>query len=934
MSTLINKFFAKKSDKIGIIMYNKDQIISKTFKEMYEIAETLFGEFEKILINCYHKCIGLMMEKNIYLPSIILSLHKLHCAFTYVSSKDLVKGTDNLELEYVLSFETIGNENFKKMYEINIDNDKMMFIWKNITIQRSEAFRNDIFCIMKSSGTTGNNKIIGIPYSCIERNTSSLINVFNITSSDIIFWGTPLSFDPSLIEMLMGLLNGATIAMVAHHIYINPEVLFDILFNTTHITVLQMVPSVFLRWNDMVIEKIFSNTKLRILALGGEVFPKRVLEFKRQDSLRLFNLYGVTELSCWATVHEITDETVGDDVPIGTCLDDTIIKVYDENNLEINNGLGEAIIGSQSRKCYINNELTKTDVPNFRKTGDIILIKNGNFFYKGRKDKVVKRFGHKIGLAEIEETIFTHCSLVSKCIWSNKYNKILTFVLLKEMQSKHTRDRILEKIRNKLLHILSEASFPDYFDLLQNFPLTPHGKVDENKLENFYAMSLDNLEYDVHKIFKDLWCKYLGLDTKHLNFLKNHSFFELGGKSITAIQLIQEFKDLTNAEYVDDLTEALLHDTFSNCEEIVKRFGRRNILKRTMDDDSEREKIKQLKKEISQVTVLWKYNLKACVDATPLIFKDNNNDVRIAVGSFCNLFAVLDESGKELFKEVLSGSIGSTPTVSPCRTYLYIGCFDGTLHCINFEDKQIVWQFKTKDKIQSTPVFCNDGTSIIVGSYDKHVYNLCVENGSIIWKTGVDGCVCSNILIDNDCVFATTTFGSCYCLSECKGYVKWKFTCDSPIFGTPCLLSKYQQILVPSVLGVIFCLSSGNGDLIWKFEINSNLFSSLVCFQNTVVFGCHDKNIYILEVCGDTYKSVKSFSTDSKISSTPLIYHNNDVTVVVGISNKGTIYFIDFETLVLLKKGSLPEEVFSSPVQYQNNIYVGCRDNNLYCLTF
>ena len=54
-----------------------------------------------------------------------------------------------------------------------------------------------------------------------------------------------------------------------------------------------------------------TNSFLRVLALGGERCPgRRELEAMRQkgNCTRIFNLYGITEVSCWATVSEVVFE--------------------------------------------------------------------------------------------------------------------------------------------------------------------------------------------------------------------------------------------------------------------------------------------------------------------------------------------------------------------------------------------------------------------------------------------------------------------------------------------------------------------------------------------------------------------------------------------------------------------------------------------------
>ncbi|XP_028132426.1 beta-alanine-activating enzyme isoform X2 [Diabrotica virgifera virgifera] len=894
----------KTSDKTAILLCSTNKILDiKTYKEIYEISKKIFQTMEQFLKNTTVNCVGLLMDKNVYLPSIIISLLNLKCPFTYISA--YIPNEDNVHMDYILSMNEDDIKGFKRIYELKIDEVATIYIWKNDNTTDNINRFDDIFCSVTTSGSTGKKKIVNIPYYCIESNALCLGKVFKISSNDNIFWGTPLSFDPSLIELMLALLNGATLTIVPQRVYINPPALSKTLFDVAKVTVLQMVPSVFLRWNEHTIDKIFQNSSLRLLALGGELFPKSLLKFQRNKSVLLFNLYGVTELSCWATVYQI-DENTTDDISIGDCLNETVLKVCDEDLMEISEGIGEIYIGSYTRKCYINDEPRDSTLPIFRASGDLALLKNGKLYYKGRKNNVIKRFGHKINLAQIEETIFETFGLESRCVWSQQHKKILAFIVIKENHNIDVKERILDKLRSKLIHALPENSFPDYFDIIQQLPITSHGKVDTNKLETFYTISTNVPNGNVLHIFINLWCKYLGVSNGDTDYLNNYTFFEMGGNSISLMQLIEEFRTLTNNQYTDEIIAIIFEKKFADCVNVVKQISKKLVCNVECEKSMDFEiTVKRPKIQPGEIEILWKYDLKACVDSSPLVFKDKDNNLRIAAGSFCNIFVILDKDGKEIFKDVLNGSIESTSTISPCLTYLYVGCYENTMYCFDLTKGRRIWEFKTGDKIKSSPVFCEKRNSIIFGSYDKHVYSLLSLDGSLCWKTEVDGSISSNLLLDETFgIFVTTTHGTCFCLQPMNGKIKWKYPCGSPIFGTPYLLPT-SQIVVPSVLGVLYCLFSENGDLAWKFqadEVNSA--------------GC---------------SLIQKIWLDCEISSTPCIFEQ-DTQEIICCCNDGTVHFVDFQHLSVMRQIKLPGAVFSSPVVYDRNVYIGCRDNNLYCL--
>ena len=83
---------------------------------------------------------------------------------------------------------------------------------------------------------------------------------------------TPTTFDPSVIELFLSLMNGATLCIVKNNFKQDPNLLLDILFPLSGglVSILQITPSVFRRWKTSAIrERLFSEKSiLRNLILG------------------------------------------------------------------------------------------------------------------------------------------------------------------------------------------------------------------------------------------------------------------------------------------------------------------------------------------------------------------------------------------------------------------------------------------------------------------------------------------------------------------------------------------------------------------------------------------------------------------------------------------------------------------------------------------
>lgn len=164
----------------------------------------------------------------------------------------------------------------------------------------------------------------------------------NITAEDVIYFGTCLTFDPSMIELYLALFSGAKLLLVDKKIGENPRHLYNILFKTNSVTFLQMCPSTFFQWSFSEIESIFQNSSLKSLLLGGEDFPQILSKIKRSNTLKLYNIYGITELSCWAFLAEITE---AQEINLGCVLDDTVFEIKGDNSQKIMEGEGELFVG-------------------------------------------------------------------------------------------------------------------------------------------------------------------------------------------------------------------------------------------------------------------------------------------------------------------------------------------------------------------------------------------------------------------------------------------------------------------------------------------------------------------------------------------------------------------------------------------------------------
>lgn len=179
----------------------------------------------------------------------------------------------------------------------------------------------------------------------------------------------------------------------------------------------------------------------RCLLLGGEIFPSRKeistwLTGNNGNMTRIFNIYGITEISCWCLCEEYLKNALDSELnfmkysmetPLGKCLDDEIVlrinrKLMDDETSPSSSSSSQSIgieygvleMGSTTRITYIPEIDTNLNVVEsqcrmctsspateivYRSTGDLVQrLENGQIYFCGRNNNVVKRFGKRICL--------------------------------------------------------------------------------------------------------------------------------------------------------------------------------------------------------------------------------------------------------------------------------------------------------------------------------------------------------------------------------------------------------------------------------------------------------------------------------------------------------------------------------------------------------
>lgn len=427
--------------------------------------------------------------------------------------------------------------------------------------------QNDYAYVLYTSGSTGKPKGVSITHKNLINLLLSISEKPGITESDKMLAITTISFDISLVELFLPLLNGASIVL-AHTKTTRDGNLLLKLIKKEQVSIIQATPTT---WS-MLIEAGWNN-KLEITAFcGGEALSSNLALQIINRCKSLWNMYGPTETTIYSIITEITKTDT--QITIGKPINNTEVYILNkENHLMPPNVIGEiAIAGLGVSNGYFNrNELTTKQFINTNysesklyKTGDLgKLLPNGEILCLGRIDNQVKIRGHRIELGEIEQVLSQNTEINSAIVIVNN-DRLIAFV--KPEKTTKIQSAAITTWKQYLESKLPAYLVPQEINMISNFPKTPNGKIDRNALQKISSSKNESQtnvvspQNETEKLLAKIWQKHLKIN--RISITSN--FFELGGHSLIALKVMNDIKKEIDKELpISSLFEYPTIETFS-----------------------------------------------------------------------------------------------------------------------------------------------------------------------------------------------------------------------------------------------------------------------------------------------------------------------------------------------------------------------------------
>ncbi|MCV2353902.1 amino acid adenylation domain-containing protein [Paucibacter sp. B2R-40] len=440
----------------------------------------------------------------------------------------------------------------------------------------ARASADDLAYVLFTSGSSGRPKGVMVEHGALSRRLAWLSRVWAIDAKDRSAQGTQLGFDPSLIELLLPLTQGASIALPPPG-RLHPQRLAEFILKhgaTFSALVPSILPGLLAGWRGK------PGLKLRVACCGGEVLaPELAARFVRETGAQLFNVYGPTEATIFATAWDCSAASSTPshaeapdrptsvpcaDLPLGRPIDDSRIYVLGPQQQVLPFGaIGDIYIGGGAlARGYLGRPDLDQDAfcpdpflaapalagsvvafPRMYRTGDRgWLDVLGRLHFSGRIDRQIKLRGYRIEPGDIEAACCTLAGVEQAIVQKIELGgQALLHAWLVGNGSTDSQE-----LQAGLRLRLPDYMRPSGFTWLEELPLTSTGKIDLAALplpsgQAARSSSRRPPATAMEQALLTLWQQ--ALSPRAASIGMDDDFFELGGDSLAALSILAAMED-------------------------------------------------------------------------------------------------------------------------------------------------------------------------------------------------------------------------------------------------------------------------------------------------------------------------------------------------------------------------------------------------------
>jgi len=416
----------------------------------------------------------------------------------------------------------------------------------------------DLAYVIYTSGSTGTPKGVLNQHDGVANHLAWMSETFPLSTDDRVLGKTSAVFDVSVWEWFWPLSQGACLVLTRSGGEKDPRYLLDMI-ESQGITNVHFVPTllrVFLERSDL--DRCQS---LRRVFCSGEALTAELRDrfFERMPGPpALVNLYGPTETGVHVTGWVCSPGETGP-VPIGRPLPNVRAYIVDDKLNPVPEGVqGELLVGGVqvargylgrpglTRERFVSDPFVDGSAARCYRTGDRVAWRaDGAIDFFGRHDAQVQLGGARVELGEIEAALRLHPAVADATVLLRETGTSRRLYAYLRRAHIGKPDPSIDSLRRSLADTLPDYMTPGRYVWLDDFPVTPTGKLDRRTLSESQAarppieQAFEPPRAGTEARLARIWCDELQIDRVG----RHDDFHLLGGDSLGTLRLFEAITD-------------------------------------------------------------------------------------------------------------------------------------------------------------------------------------------------------------------------------------------------------------------------------------------------------------------------------------------------------------------------------------------------------